>query len=275
MKPDEIKEIVGANQKLHETVHMLAKDAQTNVEVKQENGHTQFVFKKLPDGTVIVHRYVWAGGVASELISISRTPKFLNIVKQLFGGVETADQPILSMHPKPEMSPEISGHEVSFGAHRDLENRRAYYKCGLMDRYKGDPNTPVWENTNGDLSYLVFCIAGTRCISSEDQDPNGGLWGVPGSHKDAYKHVALKAFTPEAREALEYYKDLIVPLEQEPGDVILMHQNFVHGSYANKSMKDPRILLISGWSYLGANRQKYPGVGEVPTISLIDGSAIK
>lgn len=72
---------------------------------------------------------------------------------------------------------------------------------------------------------------------------NGGMYGIPGSHKNKTNYFMKLAKDEEGRdmimfdppEAPKYDTSNNVPLEAEKGTVVLLHGDFVHFSYANYS----------------------------------------
>jgi phytanoyl-CoA hydroxylase len=90
----------------------------------------------------------------------------------------------------------------------------------------------------------------------EDCTPeNGCLWGVAGSHKDGVRQrfqrtsAEVQATTgnlletvPEHAEPFDISK--AVPIETKQGDLVLLHNAFVHYSNANKSAKSRHAYSI-------------------------------
>lgn len=90
----------------------------------------------------------------------------------------------------------------------------------------------------------------------EDCTPdNGCLWGVPGSHKDGVRQQ-FRRTTPEEQQKsgnlLETVPEKVepfdisgaVPIETKKGDLVLIHNAFVHYSNANKSSKSRHAYTI-------------------------------
>jgi phytanoyl-CoA hydroxylase len=71
---------------------------------------------------------------------------------------------------------------------------------------------------------------------------NGGMWGIPGSHKTQTNYF-MKTKSDSNRKMTVYFDgekpiyDLTnaVPLEAEKGSVVLLHGDFVHFSHPNTS----------------------------------------
>jgi phytanoyl-CoA hydroxylase len=83
------------------------------------------------------------------------------------------------------------------------------------------------------------------------ESSNGGMWGVPGSHKTPtnwflkLKCVNGKKYTVyEPSEKPIYDTNKAVKLEVEKGSVILLHGDFVHFSYANASEKQRHAYTL-------------------------------
>ena len=101
------------------------------------------------------------------------------------------------------------------------------------------------------LSYVVLSTA----IDPAHRN-NGGLFVVPRSHKDQTNYK-LKQKNPDDGVFTEYEKQA-VPIDMQIGDMLLMNQYVVHGSYPNQS-QDSRLMFLTGYSYPGANHSLYPG----------------
>ena len=83
------------------------------------------------------------------------------------------------------------------------------------------------------------------------ESSNGGMWGVPGSHKTPtnwflkLKSAHGKRYTVyEPAEKPEYDINKAVKLDVEKGSIILLHGDFVHFSHANKSEKQRHAYTL-------------------------------
>src|SRR5450830_354753 len=99
-----------------------------------------------------------------------------------------------------------------------------------------------------DDSYLISEPASCQGIwigLDEAARDNGCMWGVPGSHNQAPKHimkVGLNKETggrttymdPEIPE-FDYQTEGAIPLETQPGSIVLLHGRFTHFSAKNTS----------------------------------------
>jgi len=88
-----------------------------------------------------------------------------------------------------------------------------------------------------------LCCFGIWVAFDDATKENGGLWGVPGSHKTPTTYF-MKIKKDSNGKTVVYYDppekpqyDLSnsVPLEAEKGTVVLLHGDFVHFSYPNTS----------------------------------------
>lgn len=198
---------------------------------------SEFVVDKIED-VVKISRIVWAGAAEPELLNISRQSKLLYLVSQLLSS-KTADHLINQLHYK------LPHDGVEFPWHQDIHNRRNF--------------DPYWININGKGSFVQSIIA-IDPMTAE----NGAIFLVPYSVK--YGDIPKYIFQDGFETILD---DGIVPLLLNPGDVVLMHPYLVHGSFPNES-EQPRIILINGFSYPGANGAQYPGDGSTETIMLLE-----
>jgi ectoine hydroxylase-related dioxygenase (phytanoyl-CoA dioxygenase family) len=193
---------------------------------------TQFVIQK-NDDLVKIHRIVWVGSIAPDLLDISRQNKLLTPISEILRA-EQANHIINQIHFK------MPNDGVDFSIHQDIHNRRDFDHS--------------WSNTNGDTSYIV-------CITAVDQMTyyNGPIILIPSSHVEEV-----------ARDQLKNKFDLNdgIPLLLSSGDTACMHQYLVHWSLPNESTNS-RIVLINGFSYLGANHEVYPGDGSGELVNLI------
>lgn len=85
---------------------------------------------------------------------------------------------------------------------------------------------------------------------------NGCLYGVPGSHKRPVKRLFKRTadgtsteFVPPEEEAFDTTGG--VPIEMDPGDMLLIHGAVVHYSHANPS---PRSRLAYTWHLVDCGR---------------------
>jgi phytanoyl-CoA hydroxylase len=83
---------------------------------------------------------------------------------------------------------------------------------------------------------------------------NGGIYVVPGSHK-----LGLLEPEPIAKSDDEYGEKLHLPpeyeqlpLETEPGDVVALHGNILHGSYANLTKNGFRQAHVTHFTGISA-----------------------
>lgn len=197
---------------------------------------TQFVLQFKEDNTII-HRIVWASGAQPELLSLSRAPQLLEIIATLLQSNQ-ADHLINSIHPK------LSQDSVEFKIHQDEFHRKNY--------------DPGWVNLNNDRSYVV-CITAVDNMISE----NGGIYVIPYSHK-------LGFISADEMSKLDL-NQAIAP-EIAPGDTFCMNQDLVHFSLPNESSLS-RIILINGFSVVGANHNPYPGEGSAQLVELVSNNS--
>lgn len=106
-----------------------------------------------------------------------------------------------------------------------------------------------------DNSYLIttpLSCMGIWIAFDDAAKDNGGMWGVPGSHKTPTNYF-LKRGTNQKGEDYTYYepneppkysKEGAVPLEVEKGSVILLHGDFVHFSEDNTSNKQRHAYTL-------------------------------
>ena len=71
---------------------------------------------------------------------------------------------------------------------------------------------------------------------------NGGMWGIPGSHKAPISRFCKRGIENgkettyyEPSEKVDYNLENPVPMEPKKGDIILLHGDFVHFSKDNTS----------------------------------------
>ncbi len=91
---------------------------------------------------------------------------------------------------------------------------------------------------------------------SVSQPRNGGLFVVPGSHK-----LGLREPEPIEESDVEYGEKLSVPegfeklaLETNPGDVVALHGNVMHGSYANVTKNRFRQAHVTHFTGVSVER---------------------
>ena len=101
---------------------------------------------------------------------------------------------------------------------------------------------------------------------------NGGLFVVPGSHTNQINYK-LKQKNPND-PVFKCYEDQAVAINMNSGDMLLMNQYVVHGSYPNES-QDSRLMFLTGYSYPKANNILYPGQQARQIIDLNTGALIE
>ena len=110
----------------------------------------------------------------------------------------------------------------------------------LKSKRIGGEVTPHTDNTyirSNPLSCTGIWIAFDDADSS-----NGGMWGVPKSHlkqTDYFMHMINKNGIKQTvynKEKPKYNLEGSVELNAKKGDVLLLHGDFVHYSYANSSL---------------------------------------
>lgn len=96
---------------------------------------------------------------------------------------------------------------------------------------------PDWQDLLGNGSYAT-CIVPVDPMSRE----NGGLWVT----------------------------EDVVWLEANPGDLIFLHPDLLHGSGPNESPTKARRTLLTGFCAFGANHKPYPGADVNVHLTLTD-----
>ncbi len=96
---------------------------------------------------------------------------------------------------------------------------------------------PDWQDVLGNGSYVI-CVIPIDPMSRE----NGGLWVTEDT----------------------------IWLEANPGDLIFMHPELVHGSGPNESPTKARKTLLTGFCAFGANHKPYPGADVNMHLALTD-----
>lgn len=209
-------------------------------EVSKSFSQLQEVAKKFNQTTIFkdsqfvveqkkIHRIVWAGGYAPELLKFSHCNEILVPVSQLLDSL-AFDQIICQAHFK------LPGDDVSFPWHQDSQFR-GY-------------GTSRWTDVNQKGSFVQTLVA----IDNTLKD-SGPLEFIPKSLLKG--HLGL-----DSTDNIKKFVDpaIAVPVYLEPGDMVFFHPFAIHGSSANQS-QFPRRVFINGFSYPGANHFKYPGCG--------------
>lgn len=231
---EEVKQVSQCADRLQKAAEVLS--LQQTGQVMHKG--TQFVIDRNND-KMQIHRIVWAGAAEPQLLKLARQPKLLVPVAQILES-DRADQLINQLHYK------LPNDNVKFDWHQDVKNRRML-----------DPN---WEDLNHKGSFVQTIIA-----IDPNTVENGGLYYVPKSH--LHGDLFLDKITDAEELKVVGKLDEAVPLNLNPGDIVFMHPYLVHGSEPNESAK-PRRIFINGFSYPGANKQRYPGDGSSQSISL-------
>lgn len=231
---DEVSEVSNCAINLQQVADTLS--LQQTGKVMHEG--TQFVIDR-PGDKIQIHRIVWAGAMEPKLLRLGRQQKLLVKVGQILDS-KKADHLINQLHYK------LPNDGVQFGWHQDIKNRKTF--------------DPLWADINKQGSFVQTIIAIDPML-----EENSTIYYVPKSHKrgDLY----LETITDDKKLSSVAELDKAVPLIMHPGDIVFMHPYLVHGSEPNTSEK-PRKVFINGFSYPGANKQPYPGIGSAETISL-------
>lgn len=193
------------------------------------------------DEPVAIKLISWAGGIAQNLIDLSRQDKIIIKVGQLLGS-DKANHLINQIHYK------MPHDKVTFNWHQDIQNRRTF-----------DPN---WEDVNKKGSFIQVLTA-----IDEVTTGSGPLIVIPYSHKEDLHLSDLSIAENKLKIKQKYDLATAVPLLLEPGDTIFMHPVLLHQSEANES-DQPRKMFINGFSYPEANKKPYPGAGSTEEIFL-------
>ena len=203
---------------------------------------------------VFANRIVWAAAAKPALLALGRCQAILQPVQQLLGS-PSADHLINQLHAK------RPGDGTAFLWHQDEQNRRRF--------------DPDWSDRNGCGSFVQTLAALDPCTPD-----NGPLTVLPGSHRWGYLHFDTFFQTAELQSFLQTrgiavdVATLERPLLVDAGDIVFMHPHVVHSSSANRSCAARRMFL-NGFSYPGANRRAYPGVGSGKRIALCTGLEIE
>lgn len=228
-------------QKMHNIVTSIIDETQNIEYLNKNKSHVinyngSLLHLKFHQNQTIVHNISWIMGSKPEFSDFSRAPKLLTIVAKLLQSNQ-ADHLINVVHPK------LAHDNFTWGAHQDVSNRITA--------------DSTWKNLNKDRSYVV-------CITAIDpmKEENGGLFIVPNSHKGGNQLSKLELKQLDISEA--YVPTL------EAGDTMCMNQYLVHYSLKNKS-NSSRIILLDGFSVVGANSKPYFGEGSASTIELLSG----
>jgi ectoine hydroxylase-related dioxygenase (phytanoyl-CoA dioxygenase family) len=192
---------------------------------------SSFVLSRAGSG-VRIHRIVWCGAAAPELLELGGDTRLVNIAAQLMGCSEV-QQLINQAHFK------LPGDQVAFDWHQDIQHR---------DKYAGS-----WSDLNGRGSYVQQLIA-----VDDMREDNGPVFFVPGSGKLGRLDFGGDGYDTPTHPAID--TSHAVPLVVPAGGAVIFGPYTVHGSFPNKS-PHPRRVFINGFAYPGANHRDYPGEG--------------
>lgn len=181
-------------------------------------------------GQTRIDRIVWAGAAEPELLEWGADPRLLQPVATLLG-TKGMQHLINQIHYK------LPGDGVEFPWHQDSSHRRY--------------GTPEWRDANGRGSYVQTIVAIDPCGLD-----NGPLLFVENSCQ--HGHIPPDAHGDLPQELLD--PQHIVPVQMEPGDVVLFGPYTIHGSSPNHSSRSRR-LFINGYAHPEANTRIYPGQG--------------
>lgn len=180
-----------------------------------EHNDDHYVYRQKPDGAYSFHR-IERGYTQDPIFSqMAMSPRLLTPAWQVLG------RPFWPRAGNVVIKLPQEGAEVRW--HQDIPY--LYWSSGGHTS-KGRPTTHPIPNFNTDV-YL----------DSSTKD-NGGLWAIPGSHRNGTVDVDKMV----AEEG--WYLKGAVPLELEPGDVMFHHVALVHGSPENKSPTLRRTFYI-------------------------------
>ena len=186
-------------------------------------------------GERVVLQSYWHAWINTVLEGARRHPRYLEVLEPLIGrDIKQIANQIHWKHP--------GGKYTFYRFHQDLRFRE-----------RRDLFTDDLEN-----SYMTTGLA----IEYQD-DLNGTLRVYPGSHKLGYlglgeqaRNVMGEHSTAEELRAAGLDPDGSIPIELEPGDLVIWTLLTVHGSGANTSTRNRPFLLNS---YVRAESSPYRG----------------
>lgn len=221
-RDDEVQAVRAALERLYATAQTLRATG--------DHDGAFFALGFPPEGAVVVHRVVWAGGAEPILLRLSEDPRLVAPALELLG-TSSCEQLLCQAHYK------MPNDGVAFDWHQDIQHR--------------DKGGDTWRDVNGRGSFVQ-----TILLVDDMTDENGPLEFVPG---DA---AALDTSGRLEKEggAAKVDATRAVSVTGRAGDVLLFGPYAVHGSTPNQS-SFPRRVLINGYAAPGANKRAYPGRG--------------
>ncbi len=180
-----------------------------------------------PEGRVIVHRVVWAGGAEPVLLRLSEDARLVGPALDLLG-TSQCEQLLCQAHYK------MPNDGVAFDWHQDIQHR--------------DKGGDTWRDVNGRGSFVQ-----TILLVDDMTEENGPLEFVPrdAAALDAVGRIVKGGAVDTSRAT---------SVVGRAGDVLVFGPYAVHGSTPNQSTS-PRRVLINGYAAPGANGRFYPGRG--------------
>ncbi|GIQ69341.1 phytanoyl-CoA dioxygenase [Xylanibacillus composti] len=177
--------------------------------------------------------------------------------------VQEEDRPLESVFPRlrdyhftrPEIAGLILSDDMFAAAEALLGEPALAISTSYYFKGPGTRGLPAHQD-----NYSVGAAPKTTCslwtCLSASQPRNGGLYVVPGSHK-----LGLLEPEPIEESEAEYGEKLSLPegyeklpLETNPGDVVALHGNLVHGSYANVTKNRFRQAHVTHFTGTSAER---------------------
>ncbi len=216
---------------------------------------TQIVIDKVGDKNEII-RIVWAGAAEPQLLELSRQRKLLIPVSQILDS-DKADQLNNQLHYKFPNGSAVTTY------YQDIRARKVF--------------DADWQDLNGKGSFVMAVIALDSLNASD-----GTIYYVPQSHTRGdlmldkmqdktemlvFGDLARDKTNDKSKLYMVAQLDRAVPLELEPGDLVLWHPYLIHGSDPNR-FTTPRRIFLNGFAYPGANSKPYPGEGSAQQINL-------
>lgn len=230
----ELKHTTEIATRLQKAAENLAKEQTGKIMYKG----TQIVIQEV-DGKNELLRVVWGGAAEPQLLKLARQSKLLVPVSQILGS-NKADQLNNQLHYKfPN-----GGADLTF--YQDIRNRKMF--------------DPDWRDVNGRGSFVLTVIA-----LDQMNEQTGTIYYVPKSHNRGDLKLDQITNIDELKKIAQV--DKAVPLNLQPGDLVIWNPYLIHGSIPNKFTTDRRIF-INGFAYPGANTKPYPGDGSAKSIEL-------
>jgi ectoine hydroxylase-related dioxygenase (phytanoyl-CoA dioxygenase family) len=181
-----------------------------------EHPKDHYVYREKPDGSYSFHRIERCYEQHPTFRHIAASPRLLKMGSQILGGMPFWPRGGSLVAKLPHEGAEVRWHQ-------DIPY--LYWSSGGHPN-KGRPTTHPVPNFNIDI-YLEPSNA-----------ENGCLWAIPATHKEGT--VDVDAMRPQD----DWKIPGAVPLEVEPGDIVIHHMAVVHGSPENKSPAMRRTFYI-------------------------------